>query len=392
MSLSIGIVGLPNVGKSTLFNAMLKSELAEAANFAFTTIDPNVGIVDVPDNRLEKLSEIENSDRIVPATVKFIDIAGIIAGAHKGEGLGNKFLANIREVDAIAMVVRTFENKDVMHVSGDINPKSDIETIMTELVLADMETLEKRIPAVEKEVRADEKSAAKKLEAYHKVSKVFENSRPAIEAGLDEEEKFLLKEANFLTLKPFLYIFNVSEDKVGEYPADLIEAYELEGLVRTCPVRDSRRLDGGEESGAVRESASISNGVNATVISAKIESELNSLSDIDRIEYLSDLGLEEPGLNRLIVSAYKTLGLVSFFTAGPMEARAWTINEGDKAPRAAGKIHQDFEKKFIKAEVVAYDDFVSLGGWKAAKEAGKVRLEGKEYQVKEADVLFIHHG
>lgn len=356
---------MPNVGKSTLFNAMLKSELAEAANFAFTTIDPNVGIVDVPDARLDKLAEIEHSDRVVPATVKFVDIAGLIAGAHKGEGLGNKFLANIREVDAIAMVVRTFENKDVMHVSGNIDPKNDIETIMTELVLADMETLEKRIPAVEKELRAGEKSAAKKLEAYKKVSAVFENSRPAIEAGLDEEEKFLLKEANFLTLKPFLYIFNVSEDKVGEDPADVIEAYELDELVKDYE---------------------------ATVISAKIESELNSLSDSDKAEYLNDLGIEEPGLNRLIVSAYKTLGLVSFFTAGPMEARAWTINDGDKAPRAAGKIHQDFEKKFIKAEVVSYDDFISLGGWKGSKEAGKVRLEGKEYQVKEADVLYIHHG
>lgn len=365
MSLSIGIVGLPNVGKSTLFNAMLKSELAEAANFAFTTIDPNVGIVEVPDERLDKLAEVEKSDRIVPATVKFVDIAGLIAGAHKGEGLGNKFLANIREVDAIAMVVRTFENKDVMHVSGDINPKNDIETIMTELVLADMETLEKRIPAVEKEVRAGEKSAAKKLEAYHKVMKVFENSRPAIEAELDEEEKFLLKEANFLTLKPFLYIFNVSEDKVGEYPEDVIEAYELQDLVKDYE---------------------------ATVISARIESELNSLPEADRQEYLQDLGLSEPGLNRLIVSAYKTLGLVSFFTAGPMEARAWTITAGDKAPQAAGKIHNDFEKKFIKAEVVSYDDFVSLGGWKGSKEAGKARLEGKQYVVKEADILYIHHG
>jgi hypothetical protein len=363
--MQIGIVGLPNVGKSTLFNAMLKSELAEAANFAFTTIDPNVGIVEVPDERLAELAEVEKSDRIVPATVKFVDIAGLIAGAHKGEGLGNKFLANIREVDAIAMVVRTFENKDVMHVSGKINPKGDIETVMTELVLADLETLEKRIPAVEKEVRAGEKTAIKKMGAYQKVAKVFENSRPAIEAELDDEEKSLLKEANFLTLKPFLYIFNVSEEKVGEFPADVIESYELENLVKDYE---------------------------ATVISARIESELNSLPEADRQEYLEDLGLSEPGLNRLIVSAYKTLGLVSFFTAGPMEARAWTIDEGDKAPRAAGKIHQDFEKKFIKAEVVAYDDFVSLGGWKGSKEAGKARLEGKEYVVKEADVLYIHHG
>jgi hypothetical protein len=365
LSLSIGIVGLPNVGKSTLFNAMLKSELAEAANFAFTTIDPNVGIVEVPDARLNALAEVEKSEKIVSATVKFIDIAGIIAGAHKGEGLGNKFLANIREVDAIAMVVRTFENKDVMHVSGDFNPKDDIETIMTELVLADMETLEKRLHAAEKEARAGDKFAAIKLAAYKKVQEKFENSRPAIEANLSDEEKELLKEANFLTLKPFLYIFNVSEDKVGEDPADVIESYELENLV---------------------------NDYEATVISAKIESELNSLPEADRAEYLSDLGLEEPGLNRLIRSAYKTLGLVSFFTAGPMEARAWTIDEGDTAPRAAGKIHNDFEKKFIKAEVVNFNDFVELGGWTKSKEAGKVRLEGKTYVVKEADVVYIHHG
>ena len=364
-NLAVGIVGLPNVGKSTLFNAMLKSELAEAANFAFTTIDPNVGIVEVPDERLSKLAEVENSARIVPATVKFVDIAGLIAGAHKGEGLGNKFLSHIREVDAIAMVVRTFENKDVMHISGDINPKSDIETVMTELVLSDMETIEKRISATEKEARAGEKSASKKLEAYKKVQKVFESSRPAIEAGLSEEEKELSKEANFLTLKPFLYIFNVSESKVGENEADLIDEYELEDLVSP---------------------------ESATVISAKIESELNSLPEADREEYLKDLGLSEAGLNRLIVSAYKTLGLVSFFTAGPMEARAWTIRKGDKAPQAAGKIHQDFEKKFIKAEVVLYEDFIALSGWKGAKEAGKVRLEGKDYVVKEADVVFIHHG
>lgn len=365
MALSIGIVGLPNVGKSTLFNAMLKSELAEAANFAFTTIDPNVGIVEVPDERLDKLAIVEKSDRIVPATVKFIDIAGIIAGAHKGEGLGNKFLSHIREVDAIAMVVRTFENKDVMHVSGDFNPKDDIEIIMTELVLADMETLEKRLYAAEKEARAGDKFAAIKLAAYKKVQEKFENSRPAIEAELDDEEKELLKEANFLTLKPFLYIFNVSEDKVGEYPADLIETYALEDLVKDYE---------------------------ATVISAKIESELNSLSDIDREEYLKDLGLEEPGLNRLIKSAYKTLGLVSFFTAGPMEARAWTISEGTKAPQAAGKIHNDFEKKFIKAEVVDYNNFIEVGGWANARKEGKIRLEGKNYVFKEADVVFIHHG
>jgi GTP-binding protein YchF len=365
VSLSIGIIGLPNVGKSTIFNALCKSELAEVANYAFTTIEPNIGVVAVPDERLEKLAKIENSEKIVPATVKFTDIAGLISGAHKGEGLGNKFLAHIREVDAIAMVVRIFEDKDVIHASGDIDPKNDIEIIMTELVLADMETLKKRIPAVEKEARAAENTAAKKLIAYKKVEKLFEKSRPAIEAELDSKEKELLKEANFLTLKPFLYIFNVSERMVGEEPADLIEELGLQGLVKEDE---------------------------AIVISAKIESELNSLPDIDREEYLKDLGLDEPGLNRLIISAYKTLNLVSFFTAGPMEARAWTITKGDKAPQAAGKIHSDFEKKFVKAEVISFEDFVASGGWQKAKETGKVRLEGRNYQVRDGDVVYIYHG
>jgi len=365
MSLSIGIVGLPNVGKSTLFNAMLKSELAEAANFAFTTIDPNVGIVDVPDERLQKLAEVENSDRIVPATVKFVDIAGLIAGAHKGEGLGNKFLSHIREVDAIAMVVRVFENKDVMHVAGDFDPKSDIETIMTELVLSDMETLNRRMPAVEKEIRSGDKIAAKKLDAYKKVEKIFEKSRPAIETDLSDDETELLKEANFLTLKPFLYIFNVSEEDVARDSEEMIEKYALEGLVSP----DS-----------------------ATVICARTESEVNNLPEGDRDEYLRDLGLEEPGLNRLIRSAYATLGLISFFTAGPMEARAWEISRGTKAPQAAGVIHGDFEHKFIKAEVVKYDSFVELGGWKGAKDAGRAKLEGKEYVVQDGDVMYFHHG
>lgn len=363
--LSVGIVGLPNVGKSTLFNAMLKSELAEAANFAFTTIDPNTGIVEVPDDRLEKLAEVEKSDRIVSATVKFVDIAGLIAGAHKGEGLGNKFLSHIREVDAIAMVVRVFENKDVMHVAGDINPKNDIETIITELVLSDLDTLDKRMSAVEKEVRSGDKLAAKRLEAYKKVKVAFDGFRPASEAGLTSDEESLLKEANFLTLKPFLYIFNVSEEFVSKTAKDLIGQHNLENLI-------------------LPESA--------TVVSAKTESELNGLLEQEKAEYLKSLGLEEPGLNRLIRSAYKTLGLISFFTAGPMEARAWEIVDGATAPQAAGVIHTDFEHKFIKAEVVAYDDFVNLGGWKGSKEAGKARLEGKSYIVREADVMFFHHG
>ena len=367
--LSIGIAGLPNVGKSTLFNAMLKSELAEAANFAFTTIDPNVGIVELPDERLQKLSEVEKSDRIVPATVKFVDIAGLIAGAHKGEGLGNKFLSHIREVDAIAMVVRVFENKDVMHVAGEFNPRNDIVTIMTELVLSDLDTLNKRLLAVDKEVRSTTQSASalasRKIEAYRKVEKAFANSKPAIEAGLSEEEIEWLKEANFLTLKPFIYVFNVSEELAAKEPEDLIEKYELGDLIRP---------------------------EGATVICARTESEVNNLPPGDREEYLNDLGLEEPGLNRLIRSAYDTLGLTTFFTAGPMEARAWEIRKGAKAPKAAGVIHGDFENKFIKAEVVKYNDFITLGGWKGAKEAGKAKLEGKDYVVQGGDVVYFHHG
>ncbi len=365
MSLSIGIVGLPNVGKSTIFNALVKSELAEAANYAFTTIDPNVGVVEVPDERLKKLAEVEKSDRIVPATVKFVDIAGLIAGAHKGEGLGNKFLSHIREVDAIAMVVRLFSNKDVMHVADKMDPKDDIVTIMLELVLSDSETLGKKLFAAEKDAKTGSKVATAQLEIYKKIEKCFEQNRPAIEANLNDVEKDLVDEANFLTLKPFLYVFNVDEDVATELPEDLVEEFGLKNLV--------------QPEGAV-------------VISAKIESELPKLNETEQEIFLQDLGLDEPGLNRLAKAAYKTLNLIPFFTAGPMEARAWTVKKGDRAPQAAGKIHTDFENKFIKAEVVNFNDFVALGGWTKTKEAGKARLEGKTYEIKDGDVVFIHHG
>lgn len=377
-NLAVGIVGLPNVGKSTIFNALVKSELAEAANYAFTTIDPNVGVVEVPDERLKKLAEIEKSDRIVPATVKFVDIAGLIAGAHKGEGLGNKFLSHIREVDAIAMVVRLFKNKDVMHVSDKMDPKDDIETIMLELVLSDSETLGKKLFAVEKDARSGSKIATQQLEIYKKIEKCFSLNQPAIEADLTEEEKDLVDEANFLTLKPFLYVFNVDEDKATKHPEDLIEEYGLKDLVQP------------EHLPAVPSAQPMQAG--AVVISAKIESELPKLSTTEQEIFLKDLGLDEPGLNRLAKAAYKTLNLIPFFTAGPMEARAWTVKRGDKAPQAAGKIHTDFENKFIKAEVVNYADFINLGGWTKAKEVGKARLEGKTYEIKDGDVVFIHHG
>ena len=363
--LSVGIVGLPNVGKSTLFNALLKSQLAEAANFAFTTIEPNVGIVEVPDERLDKLSEIENSARVVPTTIKFVDIAGIISGAHKGEGLGNKFLSHIREVDAIAQVVRCFENEKVMHVGGKVDPKSDIETIETELILADLETLNKKVISTEKDARSGVKTAIAALPIYKKIETGFGEGKTIAKLNLSEDEKDLIQDANFLTVKPFIYVFNVQEEDATEMPEDLVEKFELESLV------DPNQ---------------------AVVISAKIEEELSQLPEADQRELLGEYGLEKPGLNRLVEVAYTTLDLISFLTAGEMEARAWTVRRGAKAPEAAGKIHTDFEKKFIKAEVVAYDDFVNLGGWSKAKPAGKARLEGKQYEVKDGDVLFVHHG
>ena len=363
--LSVGIVGLPNVGKSTLFNALLKSQLAEAANFAFTTIEPNVGIVEVPDERLQKLAEIENSARVVPTTIKFVDIAGLIAGAHKGEGLGNKFLSHIREVDAIAQVVRCFENEKVMHVGGKINPKSDIETIETELILADLETLNKKIYATEKDAKSGQKTAIAALPVYKKIEKAFGDGKTIAKLDLSDDEKELVQDANFLTVKPFIYVLNVEEKDATETPEDLIEKFELEALVRP---------------------------EQAVVISAKIEEELSQLPEIDQAELLKEFGLEKPGLNRLVEVGYATLDLISFLTAGEMEARAWTVHRGARAPEAAGKIHTDFEKKFIKAEVVSYDDFVNLGGWNGAKPAGKARLEGKQYEIKDGDVIFVHHG
>jgi hypothetical protein len=345
--MEIGIVGLPNVGKSTLFNAMLKSELAEAANFAFTTIEPNVGIVEVPDERLDKLAEIEHSARVVPATIKFVDIAGLIAGAHKGEGLGNKFLAHIREVDAIAMVIRTFSDENVLHVGGKVDPKSDIDTVMTELALSDLETVQKKLLAVEKEARSGDKRAKLALPIYEKVKNVLLDAKPISSIGLSDDEKSLIQDANFLTVKSFIYVFNVAEDEINKSPAQIISQYELAGSVSDSQV---------------------------VIISAKIEGELSGLADEERSEFLQSYGIDEPGLNGLVRVGYKTLNLQSFFTAGVQEARAWTVDIGATAPEAAGKIHTDFEKKFIKAEVVAYDDFVFCGGWLGSKEKGKARL------------------
>lgn len=350
MSLSIGIVGLPNVGKSTLFNALTKSAAAAASNYPFCTIDPNVGIVPVPDERLEKLAQVVRTTKIVPATVEFVDIAGIVAGAAKGEGLGNKFLANIRECDAIAEVVRGFSDGNVTHVAGGVNPESDMETIKTELVLADLETMEKRVFALERDAKKDAKLKPEAVFAK-KVFELLEQGSAAREvATSDEDEEKWLKSFQLLSAKPHLYIFNVDEEEAAKHQDEVGDR---------------------------------------VYISAKVESELVGFSEEEKAEYLNELGIKEPGLNILIRRAYNLLGLQSFFTAGEKEVRAWTVKKGAKAPQAAGMIHTDFEKGFIKADVVGWEDLVASGGWEPARKAGKVRLEGKDYVCQEGDVMIF---
>lgn len=350
MSLSIGIVGLPNVGKSTLFTA-LTNKGGLAANYPFATIEPNVGIVPVPDDRLEKLAEIDHPAKIVPATVEFVDIAGLVAGASQGEGLGNQFLANIRETDAICEVVRFFSDPDVVHVDGRVNPSSDVETIKTELILADMGTLDKAIPRLEKEAKRD-KAGVKKLEVAKKVLEGLNEGHRARTLNLDEDEQAAIYDLHLLTMKPILYIANVDEDALD---ADLAEI----------------------------------DGCQPVPISAKVEADLAELDPAEAKEYLEAMGLEESGLARLVRSAYKLLGLQSYFTSGETETRAWTIPIGAKAPQAAGVIHSDFERGFIKAEVVNYQDLLDCGTYTAAKEKGLVRMEGKEYVVKDGDVVLF---
>ena len=351
MALSIGIVGLPNVGKSTLFTAMTNKG-GLAANYPFATIEPNVGIVPVPDTRLDELAKIDNPARIVPATVEFVDIAGLVAGASQGEGLGNQFLANIRETDAIAEVVRFFGDPDVTHVAGRVDPQSDVETIKTELILADIGTLEKALPRLEKEAKRD-KAGVKKLETAKKVLEGLNEGHRARTLELDEEEIAAIYDLHLLTMKPMLYIANVDEDAVD---ADLPE---IDGCV---PVP----------------------------ICAKVEADIAELAEMDSAEaaeYMEALGLSESGLSRLIHEAYHLLGLQSYFTSGVTETRAWTIPIGAKAPQAAGVIHSDFERGFIKAETASYEDYVSLGGEKGCRDAGKLRQEGKEYVVQDGDVM-----
>jgi GTP-binding protein YchF len=357
MSLQIGIVGLPNVGKSTLFNALVCGAKAEAQNYPFCTIEPNVGVVEVPDERLKPLADVSKSKKIVPTVIEFVDIAGLVRGANKGEGLGNQFLAHIRECDAIAMVVRFFEDQNVTHVEGKIDPMEDIKTIETELQLADIATVEKRLFSIEKELKSGSKDAQLIHHALQKLKDELYAGKNAREAALTKEEIESIKGLSLLTSKPILYIANCSEDQLKNWHTLSTKNYKLE--------------------------------TNLIPISAEIESELNELAEAEKKEYLETLGMEDSGLNRLIKEAYKTLGLVTYFTSGEPETRAWTIKEGTLAPQAAGVIHTDFERGFIAADVIPWQDLVANGGWSAARAKGLVHTEGKGYVFKDGDTTLF---
>lgn len=357
MGIKCGIVGLPNVGKSTLFNALTRAQIA-AENYPFCTIDPNIGVVPVPDPRLDVLASIVSPERILPATVEFVDIAGLVAGASKGEGLGNKFLAHIRETDAIAHVVRCFENDDIIHVAGRIKPLDDVAVINTELALADLESVDRSLQRAEKAAKAQDKDAIKLRDLLKRVKDHLDTGEPARALVKDPEEKKILRDLHLITLKPLMYVANVAENGFESNP-------HLDEL-RTMAAKE---------------------GAEVVPVCAAIEAEISQLDEADRGEFLKELGFSEPGLNRVIRAGYKLLGLQTYFTAGVKEVRAWTVTAGSTAPQAAGVIHTDFEKGFIRAETIAYDDYVAYKGEAGAKEAGKLRLEGKDYLVKEGDVL-----
>ncbi|PRY22617.1 hypothetical protein CLV78_106158 [Aliiruegeria haliotis] len=359
MGFKTGIVGLPNVGKSTLFNALTRTAAAQAANFPFCTIEPNVGEVAVPDPRLDKLAAIAGSKQIIPSRMTFVDIAGLVKGASKGEGLGNQFLANIRECDAIAHVLRCFEDGDVTHVDGRVNPVEDAETIETELMLADMESIEKRMANLVRKIKGGDKEALQQERLLKAAMAALEDGKPARSVDVDEEDRKAWDMLQLLTTKKILYVCNVAEDEAAE---------------------------GNAHSEAVAKMAA-EQGAATVVISARIEEEIAQLDPEEAEMFLSELGLEEAGLDRLIRVGHDLLGLQTYFTVGPKEARAWTIHKGDPAPKAAGVIHGDFERGFIRAETIAYDDFIACNGEQGAKEAGKMRVEGKAYEVKDGDVL-----
>lgn len=357
MALQCGIVGLPNVGKSTLFNALTKAGIA-AENYPFCTIEPNVGIVEVPDSRLDELAKIVKPERVLPATVEFVDIAGLVAGASKGEGLGNQFLANIRETDAVVHVVRCFEDENVVHVAGRVDPINDIEVINTELALADLASAEKALQRSQKVARAGDKEAQKLTAVLEKIVPVLNEARPIRSLDLDEDELLAIRPFGFITAKPAMYVANVKEDGFENNPhLDAVRQY------------------------AEKEHSPV------VAVCAAIEAEIADLEEEDKTVFLEDMGMDEPGLNRVIRAGYKLLGLQTYFTAGVKEVRAWTIRVGDTAPKAAGVIHTDFERGFIRAQTIGYDDYIAFKGEQGAKEAGKMRAEGKEYIVKDGDVL-----